>query len=193
MKLKILIPLLILVWTLGAQGKPYKIDHSHSKVAFNVTHLVFNTMDGNFKKFKGSFDYDEDSGVLKNVKVTINTKSINTNHVKRDKHLKSADFFNAKKYPHISYSLDKVEIEIGKEKIVKGTLNMHGVKKVVPMRLSLLGPVSDPWGNTMLVFKMWGSIARKEFGIDWNQSLKGKVKGMLIGEIVDIKIGGEAK
>ena len=193
MKKMTMFPLLLLILAFGVSAKNYKIDHGHSKVAFNVTHLVFNTMDGKFNKFSGSFKYDEKSGVLTNVKVKIRTKSIDTNHVKRDKHLRSADFFNAKKFPSITYTLDKTEIEIGKEKVIRGTLNMHGVKKQIPMRLTLLGPVSDPWGNTSLIFKMWGSIARKDFGIEWNQSLKRKVKGMLIGEVVDIKIGGEAQ
>jgi len=194
MKRKFLIVFLSFIcFTLQAYAKNYKLDKAHTKVGFNITHLIFNTMDGRFKKFMGNFEYDEKSETLKNVKVVITAKSISTEHKKRDTHLRSPDFFNVKKYPTIVYELKQAKVKIGEETIVRGTLNMHGVKREVPMRLTLMGPISDPWGNSMLIFKLWGSLKRSDFKISWNESLKGKIKGMLIGEIVDLKITGEAK
>lgn len=194
MKRYLLITLFFTLFYCGNSfAKKFTIDTAHTKVGFNVTHLVFNTMEGQFKSFKGTFDYDDGSGVLKDVNVEISSKSIDTNHSKRDKHLKSPDFFDVKKYPSLTYQIKEAKVKIGEEVIVKGTLELRGVKKEVPMRLTLMGPVSDPWGNSFLVFKLWGSIDREEFGMTWNETLKGNVQGMLIGKVVDIKISGEAK
>ena len=77
----------------------YKLDVSHTKVGFEVTHLVISTVEGRFTEFDGTFDFDEKKGVLSGVKVTIVSKSIDTANEKRDKHLRSDDFLDVGNYP----------------------------------------------------------------------------------------------
>ena len=173
-------------------AESYVIDKSHTKILFHITHLVFNTMTGKFTNFSGSFDYNQKKGILKNVDVVIKAKSIDTEHTKRDKHLRSEDFFYAKKHPEITFKLKKKRIKVGRRRTINGELTMRGVTKEVPLKLILNGPIKDPWGNKVLVFNLQGKINRKDFEIDWNKGLTGKIKGKLIGEVAEIEIQGEA-
>lgn len=182
----------LFIYSLGLGAAEYTIDKSHTKVLFNITHLVFNTMTGKFDNFKGTFKYDEKSSVLSDVDVSIVTNSINTDNEKRDTHLRSEDFFFAEKHPEITFKFDNKKVAIGKEVGITGDLTMRGVTKKVDLKLTLNGPVVDPWGNSVLIFKLKGKIARKDFGITWNKDLAGKVKGQLIGDVAEIDIQGEA-
>ncbi len=182
----------LFIYSLGLDAAEYTIDKAHTKVLFNITHLVFNTMTGKFDSFKGTFKYDEKKGVLSDVDVSIVTNSINTDHEKRDTHLRSEEFFFAEKFPEITFKFDNKKVAIGKQITITGDLTMRGVTKKVDLALTLNGPVTDPWGNSALIFKLKGKVDRNDFGISWNKDLVGKIQGKLIGDIAEIDIQGEA-
>lgn len=182
---------LLFIYCLSLGATEYKIDKAHSKVLFHITHLVFNTMTGKFDDFNGSFKYDENKSILSEVNVSIATNSINTDHEKRDTHLKSEDFFFAEKFPAITFKFDNKKVPTGKEVKITGDLTMRGVTKKVDLKLTLNGPVTDPWGNSSLIFKLKGKVDRRDFGISWNKDLVGKIKGSLIGDFAEIDIQGE--
>jgi polyisoprenoid-binding protein YceI len=184
--------IILFFYSLNLFGADYTIDKSHTKVLFHITHLVFNTMTGKFDNFKGTFKYDEKKGVLSDVEVSIVTHSINTDNEKRDTHLRSEEFFFAEKFPEITFKFDNKKVGIGKQVTITGDLTMRGVTKKVDLKLTLNGPVTDPWGNSALIFKLKGKVDRKDFGITWNKDLAGKVKGQLIGDVAEIDIQGEA-
>ncbi|MFI5389792.1 MAG: YceI family protein [Bacteriovoracales bacterium] len=181
-----------LIFSLNLSAAEYVIDKAHTKVLFHITHLVFNTMTGKFDNFSGKFKYDEDKNILSDVNVSIAANSINTDHEKRDTHLKSEDFFFAEKFPELTFKFDNKKVVPGKDVEITGDLTMRGVTKKVDLTLTLNGPVTDPWGNSALIFKLKGKVDRRDFGISWNKDLIGKVKGSLIGDMAEIDIQGEA-
>ncbi|OUR70526.1 hypothetical protein A9Q76_07220, partial [Arcobacter sp. 31_11_sub10_T18] len=98
----------------------YNVDTAHSNVGFKVKHLMISNVSGKFDQFKGSFVYDEKTKLVKSLTGTINVASVNTDNAKRDGHLKSADFFDAAKFPNIEFTLDKIEGDYA-----YGSLSIH--------------------------------------------------------------------
>ena len=146
----------------------YKLDTSHSFVQFRIKHLGFSIMIGRFNSFDGSFDYDPAAGAAaQKVSVTVNTASIDTNWAVRDKHLRSADFLDVKKFPTASFVSSGFE---GDEKggVMTGTLTLHGVSKKVAIPVKKVGEGKDPWGGYRAGFEGKLNITRKDYGIDYN-------------------------
>lgn len=164
----------------------YNVDQDHSDVAFKVKHMMISNVKGGFDKFHGTFEYDEASKVLKSLDGVVDTGSINTANVKRDVHLKSADFFDVEKYPAMHLTVTKV-----KDDTAYGNLTLHGVTNEVKMKLETSGVViKDPWGNMRTGLSLSFKINRKEFGLGWNQVME--AGGIMVGEevAVDIEIEG---
>ncbi|MBT5954779.1 polyisoprenoid-binding protein [bacterium] len=168
----------------------YKIDASHSDVGFSVKHLGISKVRGQFQNVTGTIDWDK-KGKAKDTKIVgdIGVKSLSTQNEKRDAHLIGADFFDADKFPSITFSSKKVESRLGKT-VVKGDLSIHGITKEVSIPVEFSGPVSDPWGNEKIGVDGELKINRTDYGLTWNKTLdKG---GLLIGEDVKITISIEA-
>jgi polyisoprenoid-binding protein YceI len=168
----------------------YKLDKAHSEVGFKIKHLAISTVKGKFKDFNGSFEFDDKTGKLENLKATMDAASIDTNEPKRDEHLRSPDFFDAKKYPTIEFVATKVENSGTKPTKVHGNLTMHGVTKPVTLDVDYKGVAKDPWGNYRTAFEATGKVNRKDFGLKWNKTLE--TGGLLVGDEVQIEIAGEA-
>jgi len=171
----------------------YKLDPVHTQVGFVIKHLVVANVRGNFNKFEGSFEFDEKKSEVSKVDVKIDAASINTNNKKRDEHLASPDFFNAKKNPEMRFKSD-LPFAVKKDQVVKitGDLTMRGVTKPVTMDLTYGGSITDPMGNEKVGFSLRGKINRKDWGISWNKPLE-KAAGMTVGDDVMIEIDGEGQ
>ncbi len=169
-----------------AEGK-YKIDAAHSKVGFEISHLVIATVEGKFTDFEGMIVVDPK---LEKSKVDINIKaaSINTANEDRDKHLKSPDFFDTAKFEKVIFKSKKLE---GTPEALKisGDLTMHGVTKPVVLEAKYSGAVKDPWGNERIAFKASTKVNRKDFGLTWHKAVEA---GPVVGEEVSIDIKIEA-
>ncbi len=159
----------------------YNIDPTHSSVGFKVKHMMISNVHGKFGKFNGSFEYDDKTKSVKSLTGNIDVNSIDTDNAKRDAHLKSADLFNAKKYPKISFSLKKIAQES-----VFGELTIHGITKKVEFNFENNGQIKDPWGNTRVGLSISGKINRKDYGIVWNKILE--AGGVAVGDIVKLDI-----
>ncbi len=160
----------------------YNVDVDHSDVAFKVKHMMISNVKGQFDKYSGSFEYDEKTKTLKSLNGIVEINSINTQNAKRDEHLKSADFFDAAKYPTMNLKVTKVDGDTAYTQ-----LTMHGVTKEVKMELELSGQViKDPWGNTRTGLSLSGKINRKDFGLNWNQLME--AGGVMVGDDVKISI-----
>ena len=107
------------------------IDPAHSEVHFKIKHLVISTVTGSFKKFEGSVESEKDDFSDASVQFSVESASIDTNNEQRDAHLKSDDFFNAEKYPKITFVSTGVEKTGDNEYILKGNLTMRDVTKPV--------------------------------------------------------------
>ena len=168
----------------------FDIDISHSSVGFTVRHLVISKVHGQFTKWSGSIDLDTANFAASKVEVSIETASIDTREPQRDTHLRSADFFDAEKHPHLTFKSTKVEAK-GNDLKVYGDLSLHGVTKQVVLEGEYSGRGKDPWGGDRVGFSAKTRIDRKDFGLVWNQALE--AGGVLVGENIDITLEIEAK
>lgn len=175
--------------TLPAQAAPvtYKVDPDHTTVGFKIRHL-FSQVQGRFDKFEGTITFDPDAPGSTKVEGSIAAASINTNHAKRDAHLRNPDFFDVEKYPKISFrSTGVAEVDATKKSgKLNGILSMHGVDKPIVLDVAFLGEGKDPWGNRRSGFTATTTLKRKDFGITWNETLESG--GVLLGEDVQIEI-----
>lgn len=163
----------------------FQVDPVHSAVEFKVRHLL-SKAGGNFDEFSGTLHYDAQNPAQSRVEFTIQAASIDTDNEKRDQHLRSADFFNAEKYPTITFKSTKIE-PAGKEGYYKvtGDFTMHGVTKSIVVDAEVLGFAETGMGMRGGV-DVETTIDRKEFGIVWNQTMdKG---GVVLGDDVEIDI-----
>lgn len=167
----------------------YKIDVDHSTVGFKIRHLL-SKVDGRFNQFEGTIDYDPEKPETWKANATIQAASIDTNVAPRDKHLRSADFFDVEKFPTLTFTMTEVTDVTPAGAKLKGLLNLHGVEKPVVMDLQIHGVAKDPWGNVKAGFTAAAKINRKDFGLAWNKALEsGQV---LVGEEVLITLEIEA-
>lgn len=171
----------------------WKLDNSHSKLGFSVTHMMVAETEGKFKIFEGTVNSKSEMDFTDaQINFTADASSINTDDEKRDGHLKSPDFFDVAKYPTISFKSTSMKPD-GKGKtsyIVEGDLTMHGVTKRV--KLNAIGAaktVKDPYGNTKNGFKVTGVINRKDFGLSWNAALE--AGGVAVSEDVNLNLNIE--
>ena len=167
----------------------WKADIAHSKVSFAISHMVISEVTGRFKDFDAALVQTKDDFADSKLTATIKANSINTDNENRDKHLRSADFFDAEKYPELTFASKSFE-KTGKDSYkITGDLTMHGETKSVVLDTKLNGQMNDPWGNTRAGFKATGKVNRKDFKIQWNKTLE--AGGLLVGEDVEIIINVE--
>ncbi len=161
------------------------IDKSHSAVKFTIQHMMVSETDGKFKIYDGSVSTKNDDFTDATITFSADVASINTDDEKRDGHLKSEDFFNAEKYPKITFKSTSMVKGKGKnEFILTGDLTMRDVTKKVILNAIYGGTTKDPWGNTRAGFKISGSVNRIEYGLKWNAALE--AGGIALGEMVNI-------
>jgi polyisoprenoid-binding protein YceI len=175
---------------LPLSAETYSVDPAHSEVGFTIRHLVSHVR-GRFDDFGGKINMDPKNLPASSVDFHIKATSIDTSVPDRDKHLRSADFFDVEKFPEISFKSDSVKTA-GKDRYdVTGTLTIHGVSKKVTLPVSYLGTAKDPWGGTRAGFETSTTLNRKDFGIVWNKALDNG--GVMLGDDVKVDINLETK
>ena len=145
----------------------WTIDPTHSEINFKVKHLVISTVTGKFKEFEGEASTPSEDFDGAKVAFSANIDSIDTNQSDRDAHLKSEDFFDAEKFPKLSFDNGVLSKEGGEYKL-KGDLTIKETTKSVVLDVDFGGVAEDPYGNTKAGFELEGKIRRKEFGLTWN-------------------------
>jgi polyisoprenoid-binding protein YceI len=173
-----------------AAAEVFNIDPAHSEATFQVRHLVTKVR-GNFGDIAGTISMDPAKAENSSVTFTAKVASINTANPKRDEHLRSPDFFDAAKYPELTFVSSKITGGAnGQPYLVTGKLTMRGVTKEVTLPVSFLGKAKDPWGNTRAGFETAIRLNRKDYGINWNAALD--QGGFMLSDDVDISINVEA-
>src|SRR4051812_9358168 len=173
---------------LPLRADTFAIDPNHSEVSFQIRHLV-SQVRGRFNDFSGTVQLDPKNLPASSVDFHIKATSIDTNVADRDKHLRSADFFDVEKYPEITFKSESIKAA-GKDKYdVTGTLTLHGVSKKVTLPVTYGGQAKDPWGNTRAGFETETKLNRKDYKIEWNKALDSG--GALLGDEVSIAINLE--
>jgi polyisoprenoid-binding protein YceI len=167
----------------------YNIDPGHSQVGFQIRHLV-TQVSGKFNDYKGTVQLDPAKLENSNVEFAIKTASIDTGVADRDKHLRSADFFDVEKYPEITFKSKSIKATGKDQYAVTGTFTMHGVSKEVTLPVTFNGTAKDPWGGQRAGFSAETTLNRKDYGIVWNKALDSG--GALLGDDVKIAVNLEA-
>jgi len=183
---KLIVSLLSLVPALAlATPTTWNLDPSHSQVGFGVKHLVISNVRGAFSKYEGKVVLDEADVTKSSVAATIDVNSLDTRVADRDAHLKSPDFFDAAKYPSMTFKSNKVA-KAGQDKlIVTGDLSLHGVTKPVVLEVTTTPEVKGMYGETRRGFSATTKISRKDFGLAWNKLVEA---GPAVGDEVTIAL-----
>ena len=169
----------------AAAAASWDIDATHSTVGFVVKHLVIAKVRGQFKTFSGTIVLDDKDITKSTVSVTIDPATIDTDNETRDKHLKSADFFDVATFKDMKFVSTKVE-KVADGLKVTGNLTLHGVTKAVVLEVE--GPsveVKDPGGRPHVAFSAHTTIKRADFGLTWNKVIEG---GSVVGDDVKIEL-----
>lgn len=188
-KIKFTIASLLLVGSSIIAQNNWSIDAAHSKVQFNVTHLMISEVTGKFKLFDGKITSAKEDFTDAQIEFSVDVNSINTDDEKRDGHLKSDDFFNVEKFPKMLFKSTSFKKVDGKKYKLTGTLTICDVTKTVTFDVVYNGTVKDPWGNTKAGFKLLGNINRIDYGLKWNAALE--AGGVVVSENVEINCAVE--
>jgi polyisoprenoid-binding protein YceI len=167
----------------------YHLDAAHSHVGFSVRHMMISNVRGEFQKVAGTVTYDPARPEATSLSISIDVASINTREEKRDAHLRSADFFDAERYPAITFVSTGTRRD-GEDLQVTGTLTIAGTTRPVTLAIQEITPEhTDPWGNLRLGATARTKIRRSDFGMKWNAALE--AGGVLVGDEVSIQIEAE--
>lgn len=162
----------------------WQLDPAHTDIAFKIRHLMITNVKGQFKKYELDATSIGNDFTSAQIEFRIDPNSIDTNNDDRDKHLRSADFFDTENHHDITFKSTSVEKVTGDVYTLKGNLTIRGISKPVELEVEYGGTMTDPWGNLKAGFTVEGTINRKDWGLNWNAALE--AGGFLVGD--DVKI-----
>lgn len=159
----------------------WNVDTAHSEIGFKVKHLMISTVKGAFEDFSASVETEHEDFKNADFTFTAQIASINTKNKDRDTHLKSEDFFNAEKYPEMTFKSKSYD----GDKLV-GDLTIRDVTKEVILNMDFNGVAVDPYGQTKAGFEVTGKINRKDFNLSWNAATE--AGSIVVGDTVQMAI-----
>ena len=169
----LILTLLIITFTEKTESqdaaKTYQIDAVHSAVLFRAKHLGVSYNYGRFNEFSGAITMDETDISKSKVEFEVKTASVDTASQKRDQHLRSPDFFNAKQFPVITFKSTKVNAQTEQENMleVTGDFELHGVKKSITVDVEITGKGKHPQAGELIGFETTFGIKRSEYGMTY--------------------------
>jgi polyisoprenoid-binding protein YceI len=163
----------------------WQIDPDHTEVEFEVKHLMISKVRGRFGAVRGTIERDESDLAASSVEVEIDVYSIDTRVPQRDEHLRSADFFDAERFPTLTFRTTRI-VEGRRGFQLAGELTIRGTTREVMLDVTEEGRIVDPDGDERIAFSASGRIDRRHFGLTWNQALE--TGGVLVGNEVRISL-----
>lgn len=179
---------LVLSQVISAQNK-WVSDNAHTSIKFTATHLVISEVDGLFKTFSGTMEASKPDFTDARIEFTADIASISTDNDMRDKHLKSDDFFNAEKYPKMTFASTSFKKIKDNKYQLKGNLTIRDITKPVTFDVTYGGTAKDPWGNTHIAFKATTTINRFDYNLKWNTLTE--AGGAVVGKDIQVKVNVE--
>ncbi|MBZ0112063.1 MAG: YceI family protein [Thermoanaerobaculia bacterium] len=178
----------------SVQAEVWKVDDSHTEIKFSVNHF-FTPVTGRFESFDVELDFNAEDPSLSKVEAKIKVASVNTGNDRRDKHLRSADWFDASKYPYMTFESTAVR-QVGDQIIAKGNLTIRGVAHEVVLPITILGKKEIPESMRRMLggsreiasFQAKTAVDRSDYGVgvgDW-------AADTVVGEKVEIELLLEA-
>ena len=173
----------------AAETSNWSIDPAHSSSQFSVKHLVISTVRGQFGKTTGTIKLDEKDMTRSSVEATVDVNTIDTRVAARDADLKSPNFFDAARYPSMTFKSNKVE-KAGDDKLkVSGDLTIRGTTRPTVWDLTYSLQTKGMIGETRRGFAATTKINRKDFGLSYSKAIEA---GPVVGDEVAITIDAEA-
>jgi Uncharacterized conserved protein len=184
--MKNILAALLLVASASAFGQQkWTVDPAHSGVKFTVTHMMVSEVEGRFTKFNGTIDSPSPDFINAKINFTVDVNSLNTDNETRDKHLKSDDFFNAEKFPNMTFTSTSFKRVNGNKYILEGNLTIRDITKKVKFNVTYLGKTKSKQGS-LAAFKATTVIDRFTYGLKWNALTE--AGGAMVGKDVTINI-----
>ncbi len=177
--------ILLSVGGVSAEVSRWKIDHDHTTIEFQVKHMVVSKTKGKFLDYTGAVKMDPEAKEFKTIEAVIQTKSVFTDHEKRDEHLRSPDFFDVQTYPTMTYTMKSYK-KTGDTYTALGDITIRGVTKEITLVGTFNGVAKDPWGNLRAGFSAEGTLNRKDFGMKFSKMLDNG--GLMVGDEVQIML-----
>lgn len=168
----------------------WNLDNTHSGASFSVRHMMISTVRGSFSSLRGTLEYDPANPAAASVEVEIDAASIDTGVADRDNHLRSADFFDVEKYPHITFKSKKVELTGDDEARITGDLTIRDITREVVIEAEYLGQTNSPFGDKRVGFSGSTKIDREQWGLTWNVAME--AGGVLVSKDIKISLDVEA-
>ena len=168
-------------------GGDYRMDAAHSVIGFSIRHNELVLVTGRFKDFSGTIQFDDKDVTKSSVEYKTKVESIDTGVEARDRHLRTADFFDVAKFPEMTFQSTRIERK-GKSYLLHGNLTLKGITKPVTLPFTLTGAIKDARGNTRIGISAQTKIDRRDFGITWGRSLPGGGFDVAHDVMIDLQI-----
>jgi polyisoprenoid-binding protein YceI len=165
----------------------WQIDPVHSEVSFVVRHMMVSKVRGRFDTFEGTI-VTAPNPLDSTVTASIDLSSVNTGQEQRDAHIRSADFFEVDKHPHMTFLSTGVRADAGEGFLLDGDLTIKGVTKAITLQLEINGFGPDSQGGTRAGFSAQGEINRMDFGVSFNGPIPGVPGGVAVSDRVTITL-----
>lgn len=171
-----------------AEPATYTIDDEHFSMSFEVMHIGYAPVMGMFREVEGQFEYDEENQTLNSGSLVFRSKSVFTNHEKRDDHLRGEDFLNSSKFRDITFSITGFEATGENTGVVTGDLTLLGKTQPVEVDVTLNKSAEYPIGHEeyTLGFTAETTIKRSDWGMTYG------LDQSLVGDEVKLRFGFEA-
>lgn len=177
------------IFSANGQSTTWKLDMKHSNTKFTVTHMIVSELDGSFNTFDGTLVSTKPDFSDSKINFSVDVATVNTDDADRDAHLKGDDFFNAEKYPKMTFTSTSFKKVSDKKYILEGDLTIRDVTKRVKFDVTGGNTAIDPWGNTKAGFKAVTTVNRIAYGLKWNKAVE--AGGWVVGEDVTIVMNVE--
>ncbi|MFQ5634732.1 MAG: YceI family protein [Gammaproteobacteria bacterium] len=150
-----------------ARADKYAIDTKmgHAFVNFKFRHLGYSILAGTFEKFSGEFDWDPEDVTASSVSVEIETKSLNSNHAERDRHIREEKYLDTDRFPRAVFRSTRVDASGDGGMIIHGDLTLRGITREISIAASPIAAGNDPWGGYRAGFEGYVTLDMREFGV----------------------------
>jgi polyisoprenoid-binding protein YceI len=170
----------------GYVAGTWAIDPVHSEVSFTVKHMMVSKVRGRFDTFEGTFVTAPDP-LQSSVTASVDLSSVNTGNDQRDGHIRSADFFEVEKHPHMTFRSTGIRAD-GEDLLLDGELTLKGVTKPVTFTLEINGFGPDAYGGTRCGFSASTTLNRKEFGVSFDGPIPGVPGATAVSDKVTVNL-----
>jgi len=164
----------------------WQFDTGHTHIGFTGRHLMVSTVRGEFEKFSGTLEFDEQDITRSKADIQIEAASVTTHNAQRDEHFRSADFFDVEHYPYITFKSKRVIMQDAHHGQLIGDLTIRNITREVVLEGEYSGVIQSPWNTYSAGFSLRGKVNRKNWGLNWNMILAGG--GLVAGDEITLAI-----